>query len=183
MNSATAMQRSEESAQIMTRPFLRPLLLVVAMIGLPILAGLWWHHASDDPLWPVFRSSLNLCDLHQAQLSPVSPDGRYRVHVVQATCVARFPETMVFVAEADEAFPLQGLDPNRAVLEVAGHRTLDAVTWIAADDSSTGKMQLQLWTLKGSMPNQLHRLETHWRDVPVQLNQSQPAAGAEKFDY
>ena len=155
----------------------------VVMIVLPLLAGLAWHSASDDPLWRVFRGSLNLCTLRQTQLSPVSPDGRYRVHVVQATCAARFPETMVFLTDADDAFPVNDVDANRAVLEVAGHRTLDAVVWKSSKESADGQMQLQLWMVKGSMPSQLHRIDDHWRDVPIELMISKPAPGAEKLAY
>jgi len=153
------------------------------MLTAPLLAGLAWRHASDDPLWRVFRSSLNLCTLQEARLSPVSPDGRYRAHVIQATCAMRFPETMVFLTEADQPFSVKGLDPNRAVLEVAGHRTIDAVVWRPSAETSDGRMSLQLWTVKGSMPTQLHRFEDHWRDVPIRLNESQPAPGAERLAY
>jgi hypothetical protein len=156
---------------------------LVAAIVVPLLAGLLWNRASDNPLWPVFRSSLNLCTLSEAQLSPVSPDGRYRVHVVQATCAGRFPETMVFLTDNQEAFPVASADPNRAILEVAGHRTLDAAVWIPAAESPSGKMTLQLWMLKRSMPQQLHRRENIWRDVPITYDNSKPAAGAEKLDY
>ena len=181
MYSATALQRAEEVQE--PSHSRSKLILVLVMILAPLLAGLAWHYASDDPLWRVFRSSLNLCSLHEAQLSPVSPDGRYRVHVVQATCAARFPETMVFLAEANEPFSLNEVDPNRAVLEVAGHRTLDAAIWQPSAESPQGRMVLHLWTLKGSMPAQLHRFENHWRDVAIELNQSQPAPGAERLAY
>jgi hypothetical protein len=177
------MQREPEAPAPTPPPKSRKWILVVAMIVAPLLAGLAWHQASDDPLWPVFRGSLNLCSLSQAELSPVSPDGRYQVHVVMATCAARFPETILFVSETDEPFSLSAIDPNRAVLEIAGHRTLDAVTWKSAADSADGKMSLHLWMLKGSMPTQLHRSEDHWRDVPIYLDNSKPAPGAERLDY
>jgi hypothetical protein len=158
-------------------------IVAALMVIVPIVSGLLWYRASDDPLWTVFRNSLNLCNLESAQLSPVSPDGRYRVHVVQATCLARFPETMVFVAEAEEPFSAAAVDSNRAVLEVAGHRTLDAAIWKSAAESADNRMSLHLWMLKGSMPSQLHRFEDRWRDVPIYLDNSKPAPGAEKLDY
>jgi hypothetical protein len=177
------MQREPEPPAPTPPPKPRRWILVVVMIVAPLLAGLAWHQASDDPLWPVFRSSLNLCSLSKAELAPVSPDGRYQVHVVMATCAARFPETMLFVTEADEPFSLSALDLNRAVLEVAGHRTLDAVVWKPSAETAGGKMELHLWMLKGSMPTQLHRVEDHWRDVPIRLDNSKPAPGAERLDY
>jgi hypothetical protein len=90
---------------------------------------------------------------------------------------------MLFLADANEPFTLDGLDPNRAVLEVAGLRTLDAVTWSSSAESADGKMALHLWLVHGSVPTQLHRIEDHWRDVPIRLGQSKPAPGAEKLDY
>ncbi len=161
----------------------RQWLLVAVMVIAPLALGLAWHKASDDPLWPVFRGSLNLCSLREGPLSPVSPDGRFRVHVVQATCAARFPETMLFVTEADAAFNVHEADPNRAVLEIAGDRTLDAAMWIPAAESASGTMTLRLDFLRGSLPNQLHRLENHWRDVPIQVGESKPAPGAERLAY
>lgn len=183
MQSATALERAPEPPPAAIPPRRSAWLLMLAMILAPLLAGIAWYFASDDPLWTVFRGSLNLCSLREAQLSPISPDGRYRVHIVQATCAARFPETMVFVSEANEPFSLSAVDPNRAVLEVAGHRTLDSAIWVSSEQSPNGKMSLQLWTLKGSMPTQLHRFEDHWRDVPISLNQSKPAPGSENLDY
>jgi hypothetical protein len=183
MNSATAVQRAPETPTE-DPPTKRSRWIIPAiMLIAPLLAGVAWHYASDDPLWRVFRASLNLCSLQQAELSPVSPDGRYRVHVVQANCAARFPETMLFVTDAGEPFFLDGLDPNRAVLEVAGLRSLDAVTWSSSAESADGKMALHLWLVHGSLPTQLHRIEDHWRDVPIRLGQSKPAPGVEKLDY
>jgi hypothetical protein len=179
MNSATGVRRGPETPAELP-PKKRPRWIVPAlMLIVPLLAGVAWHYASDDPLWRVFRASLNLCSLQQAELSPVSPDGRYRVHVVQATCASRFPETMLFITDADDPFFVDGLEPNRAVLEVAGHRTLDAVTWSSSAESADGKMALHLWFVHGSLPTQLHRIDDHWRDVPIRLGQSQSAPGAE----
>jgi hypothetical protein len=183
MYSAATLQPAQDPPAAIASRRRAPWILAALMILAPILVGLAWHQASDDPLWTVFRGSLNLCSLQIAQLSPVSPDGRYRVHVVQATCATRFPETMLFVTEADEPFSLNGLDPNRAILEVAGHRTLDAAVWESAAESSNGRMSLRLWMLKGSVPTQIHRIEDHWRDVPILINQSKPAPGAEDLGY
>jgi hypothetical protein len=181
MNSASTMQREPEVPAAPDRTNRSRWVVAAVLMLAPVLAGLAWHYASDDPLWRVFRASLNLCTLQQAELSPVSPDGRYRVHIVMATCAARFPETMLFLADANEPFTLEGLDPNRSVLEIAGHRTLDAVTWTSPEEA--GRMSLQLWMVEGSMPSQLHRSEDHWRDVPILINQSKPAPGAERLDY
>ena len=183
MHSAASPQREPKTPEP-TRPVARRRwVLIAVMLTAPLLAGLAWYHASDDPLWRVFRSSLNLCTLQEAQLSPVSPDGRYRAHIVQVTCATRFPDTMLFLTDANEPFSVKDLEPNRAVLEVAGHRTLDAVIWKPSSESSDGRMTLQLWMLKGSMPTQLHRFEDRWRDVPIRLNNSQPAPGAERLSY
>jgi hypothetical protein len=90
---------------------------------------------------------------------------------------------MLFITDANEPFSLDGLEPNRAILEVAGLRTLDAVTWSSSAESPDGKMALHLWLVHGSVPTQLHRIEAHWRDVQITLGQSKPAPGAEKLSY
>jgi len=163
------------------RTAVRPLLLVLLAVGLPILAGLAWHQFSDNPAWPLMRSSMNLCTLREAPLSPVSPDGLYRVHVVQATFFDRFSETLVFVSEAQEPWPLTNADPNRSILEVAGLRSLDAVTWQSAQQSQA--QVLQLWFAPGAASHQIHRINRTWRDIAIQTPTSQPAAGAERLDY
>lgn len=180
---AAATQGGGAEAGAVAIPARRYWVVAALMVVLPLLAGLAWYVASDDPLWPVFRSTLNLCSMQQAQASPVSPDGRYRVHVVQAVCMARFPETMVFVSEASEAFSTRELDPNRAVLEVAGDRTLDAAFWVGSGDATSGRMMLRLDLVRGAEKHQVHRVEDHWRDVPVVIGESKPAPGAEKLGY
>ncbi len=162
-----------------TRNPVHALLFVLLAIGLPVLAGLGWHQGSDNPIWPLLRSSLNLCELREAPLSPLSPDGRYRVRVVQATCLGRFTETLVFVTAAAEPWPPSTLDPNRAILETAGLRSLDAIDWQEASGSQPPV--LQLWFAPGASPHQIHRLERHWREVLIQPRTSSPAAG--RLDY
>jgi hypothetical protein len=144
-------------------------------------AGLAWHYISDNPAWPFMRSSMNLCSMTEATLAPVSADGLYRVHVVQAVWLGRFAETLVFVSPADEPWPLAAADPNRSVLEVAGLRSLDAITWQASQDGNPPV--LQLWFAPGAATTQIHRLERSWRGVTIATLTSQPAPGAERLDY
>jgi hypothetical protein len=159
----------------------RSLVLVLLAICLPILAGLAWHIASDNPAWPLMRSSMNLCTLGEAELSPVSTDGLYRAHVVQVTLLGRFTETLVFVAGADEPWPLSSADPNRAVLQVAGLRSLDAVTWQPAHQGQ-GPV-LQFWFAPGAARHQIHHMEHSWRGINIQALTNSPAPGAERLDY
>jgi hypothetical protein len=154
---------------------------VLLALGLPILAGLIWHQASDNPIWPFVRNSPNLCQLRDAQLSPLSPDGFYRVHVVQATCLGRFTETLVFVTAATDSWPPSTFDPNRAILEVAGLRWLDAIDW--QETPGEGAPILQLWFAPGAAPHQIHRLERLWQAVTILPRISTPAAGAGRLDY
>jgi hypothetical protein len=160
---------------------IRALLLVAFALGLPVLAGLAWHQASNNPIWPLLRNSLNLCEVHESALSPLSPDGLYRAHTVQATFFGRFTETLVFVTSAADPWQLAGLDANRAVLEVAGMRSLDAVNW--EDTSNGGVSTLQLWFTPDAYPTQLHRVDRAWSDVVVKTLVSSPAPGAESLDY
>jgi hypothetical protein len=161
----------------------RALAFVLLAIGLPILAGLAWHQASDNPIWPLVRSSLDRCELHDSPLSPLSPDGLFRVHVVQATCYGRFTETLVFVTAAEDPWPPARFDanrdPNRAVLEIAGLRWLDAIDW---QEGAGGAPILQLWFAPGAAPHQIHRLERLWRDVAI-LTRTSAASGAGRLDY
>lgn len=164
-----------------SRPVARRLIIVLLAVGLPILAGLAWHLASDNPAWPLMRASMNLCTVHELASGPISPDGLYRVHVVQATLLDRFSETMVFLSPADEPWPIQSADPNLAVLEVAGMRSLDAVTWQNAESGQSPI--LQLWFTPDAVSNQIHRIQRLWRGVAVMTLTSQPAPGAERLDY
>jgi len=159
----------------------RWLIIVLLAVGLPLLAGLAWHLASDNPAWPLMRASMNLCTVHEIASGPTSPDGLFRVHVVQATLLDRFSETLVFLSPADEPWPIQSADPNRAVLEVAGLRSLDAVTWQSSEPGQAPI--LQLWFTPGSVPNQIHRIQRLWRGVAVVTLTSQPAPGAGRLDY
>lgn len=157
--------------------------LVLLAIGLPILSGLLWHHASDNPIWPLMRHGLARCELRNAPLSPLSPDGSYRVHVVQATCLGRFTETLVFLAPASEPWPPSAagatIDRNRAILEIAGPRALDAVDW---QEGAGGSPILQLWFVPGAAPHQIHRLDHLWRDVTILSRTSTPVSGAHGLD-
>ncbi len=99
-------------------------------VGLPILAGLLWNQASDNPIWPLVRNSSQSLRLRNAQLSPVSPDGLYRARVVRATYLGRFSETLVFLTVATDPWPPRAFDSNHAILEVAGLRSLDAIDWL-----------------------------------------------------
>ena len=164
-----------------TRASIRALLLVALALGLPVLAGLAWHQASDNPIWPLLRNSLNLCEVHESPLSPSSPDGLYRAHIVQATFFGRFSETLVFVTGAADPWQLTGLDANRAVLEVAGVRSLDAVNW--EDTSTGGTSALQLWFTPDAYPAQIHRADRAWSSVVVKTLVSSPAPGADRLDY
>jgi len=160
------------------------LLFVLLAIGLPILAGLGWHQASDNPIWPLLRNSLarnslNLCELRDAPLSPLSPEGLYRVRVVQATCLGRFTETLVFVTAAADPWPPATVDPNRAILEIAGLRWLDAIDW---QETAGGAPSLQLWFAPGAAPHQIHRLQRLWHDVTIESRTS-AASGAGRLDY
>jgi hypothetical protein len=159
----------------------RSLLIVTLAVALPLLAGLLWHLASDNPVWPLFRNSLNRCELRDSPISPISPDGLYRAHIVQATCLGRFSETLVFVTGADSAWSLQSLDPNRAVLEVAGDRSLDAVNW--ENTSADGVSALQLWFVPSADPGQIHRIDRASGAVVIKTLTSIPAPGAERLDY
>ncbi len=156
--------------------------LVCALVLLPIVSGLAWHRASDNPLWPAFRSSLNLCEMSLAQLAPVSPDGRYTAHVVNVGCFGRFNEQMVFVTPTDDGFSAETANPNEAVLEVAGARTIDAVIWQKNPDGDYNRPVLQLVLAKGEMSN-LHRIAEKWRNVEIRLGESQPAPGAKQLAY
>jgi hypothetical protein len=159
----------------------RALLLVVLAVGLPVFAGLVWHQASNNPLWPLLRNSLSLCELHDSSLSPLSPDGLYRAHIVQATYLGRFTETLVFITRAADPWQLTALDPNRAVLEAAGVRSLDAVSW---EDTSNGEASvLQLWFTPDAYPAQIHRIDRAWNNVIVKTLASSPAPGADRLDY
>lgn len=160
---------------------MQALLFVVLAVGLPLIAGLVWHHASDNPVWPLLRNSLNLCALHTAPLSPLSPDGLHRARVVQASCFGRFDETLVFITGATEPWLLADMDPNRAVLETAGLRSLDAINW--QETSSGGGSVLQLWFVPGAAATQIHHLDRQWRDVLIETLTSAPAPGAERLDY
>jgi hypothetical protein len=125
---------------------------------------------------------MNLCSLHEASLSPVSPDGLYRAHVVQASFLGRFEETLVFISPADEPWPLlNAANPDRAVLETAGDRSLDAVTWQTAQSGQSP--MLQLWFTPGAAASQIHRVDRTWRNVSIATRTSQPAPGAERLDY
>jgi len=168
-------------ARTATRTNVRSVVIVILAVALPVLAGLAWHLASDNPAWPLMRSSMNLCSLSEAQLSPVSPDGLFQVHVVRATWLDRFDETLVFLSPADEPWPLRAANPDRAVLEVAGARSLDAITWQAAQAGQSPV--LQLWIAPGAAPNQIHRVDRTWRNVLIETLTSQPAAGAERLAY
>jgi hypothetical protein len=153
---------------------------VLFAIGLPILAGLLWHQVSDNPLWPLLRNAHGRCELRDTPLSPLSPDGLYRVRVVQATYFGRFSETLVFVTAAADPSPLATFDPNRAVLEIAGLRSLDAIDWQETADA--GAPILELWFTPGASPHQIHRLERLWRTVTILPRTSAPASGAGNLD-
>jgi len=179
---AAVVQPAAEQAtkvSVTSRAKARQLIIVLLAVSLPVLAGLAWHLASDNPAWPLMRSSFNLCSLSEAPLSPISPDGLYRVHVVRATLLGRFDETLVFLSEVREPWPVRAADPDRAVLEVAGARSLDAITWQQSGQS----LALQLWFAPGAAPNQIHRVDRVWRNVSIETLASQPAAGAERLDY
>jgi hypothetical protein len=160
---------------------IRAILLVVLAVGIPVLAGLAWHRASDNPVWPLVQNSLNLCELSNAPLSPESPDGLYRAHVVQATCFGRFSETLVFLTDAAAPWSLTQLDHNRAVLESAGLRSLDAINW--QDNPNGGASVLQLWFTPDAAPSQIHRMDHAWGSVIIKPLTSSPAPGAESLDY
>jgi hypothetical protein len=176
---AQPVAKQATKARRASRANARSLIIVLLAVSLPILAGLAWHLASDNPAWPLMRGSLNLCSLSEAPLSPISPDGLYRVHVVRAALLGRFDETLVFITGVDEPWPLRAADPDRAVLEVAGARSLDAITWQQSGPSLT----LQLWFAPGAAPNQIHRVGRTWRNVSIETLTSQPAAGAERLAY
>jgi len=159
---------------------MRALFILALAIGLPILAGLAWHHASDNPAWPLLRNSLNLCQLRDSPLSPISPDGFYRARVVQASCFGRFDETLVFVTLADNPWSLTDLQPNRAVLEVAGLRSLDAINWQIASEPAP---VLQLWLTPDALSHQIHHIDRLAGSVLVQPLTSSPASGADRLDY
>jgi hypothetical protein len=164
-----------------THTRIHPLLFVVLAITLPVLAGLAWYQASDNPIWPLMRNSLGACELRDAPLSPLSLDGLYRAHVVQASCVGRFNETLVFVTGAAEPWSLRSLNPDRAVLEVAGLRSLDSVSW--QDNSAGGAPVLQLWFMQGTSKNQIYRQDHLWKNVIVTSLTSQSTPGADRLDY
>lgn len=124
---------------------------------------------------------MNLCTLSEAPLSPASPDDLYRVHVVRATWLGRFDETLVFVAGANEPWPLSAANPDRAVLEVAGSRSLDAITWQTSQSGESP--MLQLWFAPGAAAHQIHRVDRTWRNIVIETLTSQPAPGAERLAY
>lgn len=159
---------------------IQALSIVLLAIGLPILAGMLWYLASDNPIWPLVRNSPNLCELRDAPLSPLSPDGLYRVHVVQATSFGRFTETLVFITAATDRWPPATFDPDRAVLEIAGLRSLDAINWQETADA--GAPILQLWFTPGASSHQIHRLERLWRTVTILPRTSAPLSGAAGLD-
>jgi len=159
---------------------MRAWLFVLLAIALPLLAGLLWHHASDNPVWPLMRNSLDRCELRDAPLSPLSPDGSYRVHVVQATCFGRFSETLVFVTDAADPWSLASINPDHAVLEIAGLRSLDAIDWQETADEHAPI--LQLWIAPRASSHQIHRIERIWHTVTIQPRTSADA-GAGRFDY
>ncbi len=159
----------------------RSLLFVTLAIVLPLLAGLLWHLASDNPVWPLVRNSMSHCDLRDSEVSPVSPDGLYRARIVHVSCLGRFSETLVFVTGADSPWSLQSLDPNRAVVEVAGDRSLDAVNW--ENTSADGVSALQLWFVPSAYPGQIHRIDRTAGAVVIKTLTSTPAPGAERLDY
>lgn len=151
--------------------------LAIALVAVPVAASALWYRASDNPVWPIFRAMPNWCNAQQAQLAPQSPDGRYRVHIVQTTCLARFTETVVYVADENEQFSPATANPDYAVMELAGARSLDGVTWLAADVSPLGTPTVQLWLTHPINPHDIHRQATRWRDVAVMVGESQPAPG------
>jgi hypothetical protein len=155
----------------------RRIALLVAFIATPLVAGLMWYRASDNPAWTLFRALPNWCTPVVAELSVVSPDGRYRAHVAQTTCALRFTETMVFITDAEDSFTVRDVIPEDAVLEIGGRRSLDAITWVGGDKTPSGRPILLLWLTKGSNPHNVHRVASHWRDVLIQTRQSQPAPG------
>jgi hypothetical protein len=157
-------------------------LFMALAISMPLLGGLAWHQSSDNPAWPLLQNSLSLCDLRNSPLSPVSPNGLYRAHVVQATCFGRFSETLVFLTDASVPWSLANLDHNRAVVEMAGVRSLDAINWQESSDNR-GTPVLQLWFVPGASPTQIHRMDRVWRGVTIQSLTSSPAPGAERLDY
>ena len=140
---ATCAQLARET-KATTRPRIHPWLFVALAVALPILAGLVWHFASDNPAWPLLRHSLNVCELSESQVSLLSPDGSYRAHVVRASCFGRFNETLVFVTGVSEPWSMQSLDPDRAVLEIAGLRSLDSITWQDTNPGTMRSSSLQL---------------------------------------
>ena len=176
----TTCTQPARDTQPTTRTPVHALLFVLLAIGLPVLAGLIWHQLSDNPIWPLVRNSLDHCELRDAPLSPLSPDGLYRVRVVQATCFGRFTETLVFVTANDERWPPHPIDPNRAILEVAGLRSLDAIDW--QESSGDGTSILQLWFAPGASANEIHRLERHWHAITILPRISSPASGG-RLDY
>lgn len=176
----TTCTQPARATQPSTRTPTQALLFVVLAVGLPILAGLLWNQASDNPIWPLVRNHLNLCDIRNAQLSPVSPDGLYRARVVRATYLGRFSETLVFLTVATDPWPPRAFDSNHAILEVAGLRSLDAIDWLASD---SGTPILQLWLSPRAAPNQIHRLQRLWRNVIIVSRTSSPAFGAGHLDY
>lgn len=178
-SNVSAESRSQaDAARLLDR---KRLLVLAAFIAVPLLAGIAWYRVSDNPMWTVFRAMPNWCSPTVAELTADSPDGRYRAHVAQTTCALRFTETMVFVTEANEGFSVRDISPDDAVLEIAGRRSLDAITWIGGEKTSSGRAQLQLWLTKGVNPRNLHRVADHWRDVEVKVGQSQPVPG--NVDY
>ena len=150
--------------------------LLLAFIGIPLVAGWLWYRASDNPLWRVFRAMPQWCGAQEAQLSPVSPDGRYQVHVVQLSCASRFVETLIFLAGTDEGFDPRTANLNSAVLEIAGRRSVDAVEWIAADQTGSGRPALKVWLTRGQSPHNLHRKAAGWRDVTIIVDESQSSS-------
>jgi hypothetical protein len=152
---------------------------VILAIGLPILSGLLWHQASDNPLWPLMRHGLAHCELRELPLSPLSPDGAYRVRVVQATSFGRFTETLVFLTPDDAPWRPGTVDPNHAILEVAGLRSLDAIDW---REGAGGAPILQLWFVPGAAPREIHRIDHLWRDVTILSRTSAPASGVHGLD-
>lgn len=173
-----APQRAEQSSPPTAR---RAAGLVLAFVGIPLVAGWLWYRASDNPLWRVFRAMPQWCGAQEAQLSPVSPDGRYQVHIVQMSCASRFVETLIFVASTDEGFDPRSADLNDAVVEIAGRRSVDAVEWIAADQTGSGRPALKVWLTKGQSPHNLHRKAAGWRDVTIIVDESQ--SSSEKLAY
>jgi len=168
-------------ATLTSSRILPALVFVAAAVCLPVLAGLAWHQTSDNPIWPLVRHTLGVCELRDAQLSPLSPDGRYRAHVVQATCLGRFDETLVFVSGAADAWSHEKLNPDDAIFEGAGLRSLDAINW--QENSTTAAPVLQLWLLPGAAEHQIHRVEHVLGPILITTQTSTAAPGSERLDY